>query len=144
VVTFLDPSIDSNDSDVWQWSLSDDLTHYIITTLFEQPRLDSSALIRGSLPHEQVLAWLLTGKHFSPISLEDHGKFRRAAKSRGGNYSMELCEFAVEEVLANGDLVLNFWRRVRDDTGEGGRIIVSCRKGCWEQLQQLGGWENRP
>ncbi len=144
MVTFIDSNKDLNESDVYQWTLSDDLTNYIITTVFEQPRLDSSALIHGTLPDGQVFTWLLTGKRYTAISLEDHRKFRRAAKSRGRNYSMELCEFAVEDVLANGDLVLNFWRRVRDDTGEGGRIILSCGRGCWEQIQHLGGWENHP
>src|SRR5713226_3363336 len=103
--------------DIWQWVLPNDLTDFIITNLFEQPRLDSSALIRGRLPNDQTSAWLYTANCYQAISGDDHEKFRRAAISRGGSYSMEMCEFVVEDVLASGDVVLNFWRRVRDDTG---------------------------
>ena len=123
-----------------EWALPNDLTHYIMTTLFAQPRLDSSAIVRGRLPNDVVRTWLYTANQYQEISLADYDKFRKAAKSRGGSYSIELCEFIVEEVLAHGDVVLNFWRRVRDDTGEGGRIILAYRDG-WEQIQQLGGWE---
>ncbi len=125
-------------------SLSNTLIDYIITTIFEQPRLDSTALIRGRLPDGQVFAWLYAAGQYQPISLADHEKFRRAAKSRGGNYSMELCEFVIEEVLANGNVVFNFWRRVRDDTGEGGRIILEQKDHTWHQGKHLGGWENHP
>ena len=130
--------------DIWQWDLPIDLADFIITNLFEQPRLDSSALIRGRLPNAEVSAWLYTANCYQSISTDDHEKFRRAARSRGGGYSMELCEFVVEDVLANGDVLLNFWRRVRDDTGEGGRVILSERDGAWCVTQQLGGWENHP
>ncbi len=130
--------------DIWQWVLPNDLTDFIITNLFEQPRLDSSALIRGRLPNDQTSAWLYTANCYQAISGDDHEKFRRAAISRGGSYSMEMCEFVVEDVLASGDVVLNFWRRVRDDTGEGGRVILSQQTGAWRVAQQLGGWENHP
>lgn len=123
------------------WNLSEDLTHYIITTFFEQPRLDSTALVRGRLPNGLVYTWLYSGKQYYPISEKDHEKFRRASKSRGGGYSMEVCEFFIEDVLANGDIVLNYFRRVADDTGEGGRMILSHIDGNWTQKQQLGGWE---
>ncbi|MEP7289225.1 MAG: hypothetical protein ABI947_26030 [Chloroflexota bacterium] len=123
-----------------EWVLPDDLTHYIMTTLFVQPRLDSSAIVRGRLPNDVVRTWLYTANQYLEISLADYEKFRRAAKSRGGSYSIELCEFIVEEVLVHGDIVLNFWRRVHDDTGEGGRVILGYRNG-WEQIQQFGGWE---
>src|SRR5712692_1004731 len=82
--------------DIWQWDLPRDLADFIITNLFEQPRLDSSALIRGRLPNDEVSAWLYTANCYQPISNDDHEKFRRAARSRGGGYSMELCEFVVE------------------------------------------------
>jgi hypothetical protein len=130
------------DTSLSEWALPDDLTHYIMTTIFEQPRLDSSALIRGRFSEANTRTWLYTAGQYTEISVADHEKFKRAAKSRGGGYSMELCEFIVEEVLADGDVVLNFWRRVRDDTGEGGRVILSRRNGQWTQVQQLGGWEN--
>src|SRR5258707_10601997 len=125
-----------------EWALPEDLKHYIMTSIFQQSRFDSSALVRGRLPDDVVRTWLYTGNQYAEISIGDHDKFKRAAKSRGGSYSMELCEFLVEEVLATGDVVLNFWRRVRDDTGEGGRVILSYRNGTWAQVQQLGGWEN--
>jgi hypothetical protein len=131
-------------SGVTQLSLSNSLIDYVITTVFEQPRLDSTALVRGRFQDGQVLTWLYATRQYHTISLDDHDKFRRAAKSRGGNYSMELCEFVVEDVLANGDVVLNFWRRVRDDTGEGGRMILTCKDQQWMTAKQLGGWENHP
>ncbi len=123
------------------WNLSEDLADYIITTFFEQPRLDSSALVRGRLPNGSILTWLYSGRKYYPISQTDHEKFRRAAKSRGGGYSMEVCEFFIEDVLANGDIVLNYFRRVADDTGEGGRMILAYVDGKWTQKQQLGAWE---
>jgi len=123
------------------WNLSEDLADYIITTFFEQPRLDSSALVRGRLPNGSILTWLYSGRKYYPISQTDHEKFRRAAKSRGGGYSMEVCEFFIEDVLANGDIVLNYFRRVADDTGEGGRMILAHVDGKWTQKQQLGAWE---
>ncbi len=130
------------DTELSEWALPDDLKEYILTTIFAQPRHDSSALIRGRLLADITRVWLYTGKQYTEITLADHDKFKRAAKSRGGGYAMELCEFIVEEVLANGDVILNFWRRVRDDTGEGGRVILSHRNDTWAQVQQLGGWEN--
>lgn len=129
------------DTSLSEWVLRDDLTHYIMNTIFEQPRLDSTALIRGRLPADLIKTWLYSARSYQEISLADHEKFKRAAKTRGGGYTMELCEFVIEEVQGNGDVVLNFWRRVRDDTGEGGRIILSCCGGQWSQVQQLGGWE---
>lgn len=127
---------------VSEWTLPETLTHYIMTTLFAQHRLDSSVLVRGRLPNDIAYAWLYTAGTYHQISLKDYDKFRKAAKARGGGYSMELCEFVVEEVLANNDIVLNYWRRTRDDTGEGGRVIVSDGHGQWEQKQYLGTWEN--
>src|SRR5579871_4041721 len=119
-----------------QWVLPDCLVDFIITNLFDQPRLDSSALIRGRMPNDQIASWLYTANCYQPITNDDHEKFRRAARSRGGGYSMELCEFVVEDVLANGDVRLNFWRRVRDDTGEGGRVILTEQEGSWRITQQ--------
>ena len=130
--------------DTGQWVLPECLADFIITNLFDQPRLDSSALIRGRMPNDKVTSWLYNANCYQAISNDDHEKFRRAARSRGGGYSMELCEFVVEDVLASGDVVLNFWRRVRDDTGEGGRLILSQSEGAWRIGQQLGGWENHP
>jgi hypothetical protein len=127
---------------VGEWTLSDTLTHYIMTTLFAQQRLDSSVLVRGRLPNEIIYAWLYTAGTYHQISLKDYDKFRKASKARGGGYSMELCEFVVEEVLANNDVVLNYWRRTRDDTGEGGRVILTCEDNEWRQKQYLGTWEN--
>ena len=124
------------------WNLSEDLVHYIMTNFFDQPRLDSTALVRGRLPNGSVLTWLYSGKKYYPISQTDHEKFRRAAKSRGGGYSMEICEFFIEDVLENGDVVLNYFRRVAEDTGEGGRMILSCVDGKWTPKQHLGAWEN--
>ncbi|HVO43276.1 MAG TPA: hypothetical protein VMT34_11665 [Aggregatilineales bacterium] len=122
--------------------LPNDLAHYIIQTMFEQPSLDSVALIRGKLPGGELRTWLYRARKYIPISAEEHEQFRRAAKSRGGNYGVELCEFTIEEVMHNGDILLNFWRRTRDNTGEGGRVILSCRGAGWHEEQQLGGWEN--
>jgi hypothetical protein len=126
------------------WTLSDELTHYIITTFFDQPRFDSTALVMGKLPDGAVNTWLYTARLFYPISLTDYDKFKRAAKLRGGGYSMELCEFVVEEVLANGNIRLNYWRRVKDDTGEGGRIILANTNGSWGQVKALSVWDSRP
>ncbi len=123
--------------------LPDHLIQYVITTFFEQSRLDSTALIRGKTLGGDVCAWLYSGSMYSAISFADYEKFRRAARSRGGNYSLELCEFTIEEILDNGDVVLNFWRRVRDDTGEGGRVLLSYKPPTWAVAQILGGWENR-
>jgi len=122
-------------------SLSDDLVDYVIVNLFTQPRLDSSALIRARAFDGEVRVWLFSSNQYTEITLDDYKKFRRAAQTRGGGYSMELCEFVIEEVMANGDLVLNFWRRLRDDTGEGGRVILSRRNEQWQQGQRLSGWE---
>ena len=124
------------------WNISDDLTDYIITTFFEQPRLDSTALVQGRLPNDFVCTWIYSGKQYTRISRTDHDKFRRAAKARGGGYSIELCEFSIEDVLANGDVVLNYWRRLADDTGQGGRMILAYVDGVWIQKQKLGAWEN--
>ena len=123
-----------------QWNLSEDLTDYIITTYFEQPRLDSTALVRGRLPSDVVLTWLLRGQEYTPISLTDHEKFRQAAKARGGAYSMEICEFIIEDVLADGDIVLNIFRRRGDDTGKGARLIITRTDGKWTEKQHLSGW----
>lgn len=123
------------------WVLPQDLTHYILTVIFEQPRLDSSALVRGQLPNDETRTWLYSGGRYQEISQGDYQKFKRAAKSRGGSYAMELCEFVIEEMLGSGDIILNFWRRLRDDTGEGGRVILSRRNEQWTQIQQLSGWE---
>jgi hypothetical protein len=84
---------------------------------------------------------MITGKQYYRISQTEHDKFRRAAKSRGGGYSIELCEFTIEDVLANGDIVLNYFRRLADDTGEGGRLILTRVNGIWTQKQKLGAWE---
>lgn len=124
-------------------SLPDHLVYYVITTFFEQSRLDSTALIRGKTSGGDVYAWLYSGSMYSAISPADYDKFRRASRSRGGSYSLELCEFTIEEILDNGDVVLNFWRRVRDDTGEGGRVLLSYQGPTWVVSQILGGWENR-
>ena len=124
------------------WNLSEDLTDYIIITFFEQPRLDSTALVQGRLPNDFICTWIYSGNQYSRISRTDHDKFRRAAKSRGGGYSIELCEFSIEEVLANGDVVLNYWRRLADDTGQGGRMILSHVNDVWIQKQKLSQWEN--
>jgi hypothetical protein len=125
-----------------QWVMPDDLIDFIMTTLFDQPRQDSSALVRGRILYEQQRVWLLVADKYQDIRTADYDKFRKAAKSRGGGYSMELCEFLIEEVRADGDIILNYWRRVRDDTGEGGRVVVSHLPSGWEVIQQLGGWEN--
>ena len=92
----------------------------------------------------EIGTWLYSGKQYYPISQTDHEKFRRAAKARGGGYSMELCEFVIEDVLANGDVVLNVWRRLGDDTGTGGRMILSHVKEAWITKQKLGTWEKYP
>ena len=121
--------------------LSNDLIDYIISTIFEQPSYDSVALVRGKLPGGEIRTWLYKLRKYNPITFDEHEQLRRAAKSRGGNYSIELCEFTIEEVLQNGDIVLNFWRRTRDNTGEGGRVILSCGAAGWYEDQHLGGWE---
>lgn len=54
---------------------------------------------------------------------------------------MQVCEFIIEDVLANGDIVLNYFRRQGDDTGEGGRMILSRVNGKWTQKQHLSAWE---
>ncbi len=126
------------------WPLTEDLTQFIFTTFFNQSRPDSSALVQGRLPGGQVYAWLYTADHDYSISLDDHNKFKEASKSRGGFYSIEICEFMIEEVRANGDLVLNYWRRTRDDTGEGGRVVLSHRRNTWAITQRLTGWRSRP
>src|SRR5438094_490368 len=109
------------------YAVPDDLIEYIIGNMFEQPRLDSISLIRGRLADGRIRTWLYKNNEYQEIFVEDHEKFRQAAKTRGGNYSVELCEFVIEQVLPNGDVTVNFWRRVRDHTGEGGRVILSCR-----------------
>jgi hypothetical protein len=126
------------------WSLTADLTDYIVAAFFEQPRMDSSALIRAKLPDGQLHHWLFTNRQYVTISLEDYEKFKKAAKLRGGAYAMELCEFTVEQVMANGDLVLFHWRRLADESGKGGRIILSHREGYWTVIQKLGGWDATP
>ena len=126
------------------WPLTEELTQFIFTTFFKQSRPDSSALVHGRLPGGQVYAWLYTADHDYSISLEDHDKFKQASKSRGGFYSIEICEFMIEEVQADGDLVLNHWRRTRDDTGEGGRVVLSRRHNTWMVAQRLTGWRSRP
>ncbi len=126
------------------WALPQDLTDYIVETFFQQPRLDSSALIRAKLPDGQVQTWLYSNRKCVPISREDHDKFKKAAKSRGGSYAMELCEFTIEQVLANGDISLFVWRRSGDDSGKGGRMILSYRDNSWMIAQHLGGWEATP
>jgi hypothetical protein len=111
------------------WSLSDDLINAIINTVFEQQ--DSSALIRGVLPNGKAYNWLYTAKRYYPISPSEHEMFWQAAKSRGHHYSLELCDFTIEELRPNGDLVLNFRRRSSDDAGEEGRAILSQRHHTW-------------
>jgi hypothetical protein len=74
----------------------------------------------------------------------DHEKFKEASKSRGGSYTIELCEFEIEDVLDNGNIVLNFWRRTRDDTGEGGRVVLTRKHNNWAMLRRLKGWRSRP
>ncbi len=123
------------------WALPADLTDYIVETFFQQPRLDSSALIRAKLPDGQVHTWLYSNRKCTPITVADHDKFKKAAKSRGGSYAMELCEFTIEQVLANGDISLFVWRRSGDDSGKGGRMILSYRDNSWIIAQHLGGWE---
>jgi hypothetical protein len=81
------------DTSLSEWALPDHLAHYILSTIFEQPRRDSSALVRGRLPDDITLTWLYMGNLYTEIPPADHDKFKRAAKSRGGGYSMELCEF---------------------------------------------------
>ncbi len=126
------------------WPLTEDLTQFIFTTFFDQSRPNSSALVKGQLPGGQVYAWLYTANHEYSISLDDHDKFKQASKSRGGFYSIEICEFMIEEVRANGDLVVNYLRRTRDDTGEGGRVVLSRRHNLWAVVQRLTGWRSRP
>ncbi|HLY28241.1 MAG TPA: hypothetical protein VKQ72_17980 [Aggregatilineales bacterium] len=126
------------------WTQSDGFIAYVIDTFFEQPQLDSTALIRGRWPDGETRTWLYYGREHNPISQAQYDKFRKAAKTRGGVYTMEICEFVVEEMLPDGGALLNYWRRVRDDTGEGGRVIVTQQGDCWIVTTQLGGWENRP
>jgi hypothetical protein len=122
--------------------MPEDLIDFIMTIIFDQPRLDSSALVRGRILYEHERAWLLVSSNYQEITPADYETFRKAAKARGGGYSMELCEFLIEEVRASGDIVLNYWRRVRDDTGEGGRVVLTPMPGGWSTTQNLGGWEN--
>ncbi len=121
------------------WALPDELTDFIITGLFRQTLPEFSALVRGRLPSGQVYAWLYTGDRYYPISLTDHAKFREAAKSRGGNYSLEICEFQIEEQTADGDIILNFWRHIGDESGAGGRVLLSRKRGNWAVAQRLTG-----
>ncbi len=128
------------------WTQSDKFIQYVMDTFFEQPRLDSTALIKGRWPDGEVRTWLYYGRDHNPISQVQFENFRKAAKSRGGVYLMEICEFVIEEVLPNNGVLVNFWRRVRDDTGEGGRVIITEGEDqdSWTVAVHLGGWENRP
>ncbi len=126
------------------WALPDELTSFIITTFFNQTRPDTSALVRGRVPSGQRYAWLYTADRYYPISLEDHEKFREAARSRGGDYSIELCEFEIEEHTAEGDIVVNWWRHVGDDSGEGGRVVLSHKNDAWIIAKRLKGWQKIP
>jgi hypothetical protein len=127
------------------WALPDELTHFIITALFKQVRADTSALVRGKITAGQTQAWLYTADRYYPISLADHAKFLEAAKSRGSEYSIEICEFEIEERARNGDIVLNFWRHFGDDSGEGGRVLVSQQNSnTWAIAKRLKGWWKKP
>ena len=135
--------------DMPAWPLTDELIQFIVATFFAQPRPEASvpvtsALVQGRLPGGQVYAWLYTTDRYYSISLEDHEKFKQASKSRGGSYTIELCEFEIEEVLSTGNIVLNFWRRTRDDTGEGGRVVLTRKHNSWKMLRRLKGWRSHP
>jgi hypothetical protein len=121
------------------WALPDELTNFIISALFKQTLPDFSALVRGCLPNGQTYAWLYTADRYYPISLDDHAKFREAAKSRGGDYSLEICEFKIEEQTADGDIVINYWRHIGDESGSGGRVLLSHKLGAWKIAQPLKG-----
>jgi hypothetical protein len=117
------------------WSLPDELTNFIITTFFKQTRQEMTALIIGELPSGQQYAWLYTPPRYYPISLADHEKFQSAAKSRGGDYTLEICEFTVEKMHDNGSVALKWWRHVADESGEGGRATLVQQHGRWAIAQ---------
>lgn len=124
------------------WTPPTNLLDFVMSTLFEQPRLDSTALVWGKYLDGSIHTWMLTANHYQPITEADYAQFKRAAKLRGGSYSLELCEFTVEEVLADGSIYLNYWRRVADDTGEGGRAVLERDGQHWRVAKKLGGWRN--
>ncbi len=123
------------------WALPDELTNSIITTFFKQERADTSALVKGRLPGGQVYTWLFTADRYYPISRSDYDKFRQAAKSRGGDYTLELCEFEIEDYSDDGDIVLNYWRHFADDSGEGGRVVLVHKQNTWTLAKRLKGWQ---
>jgi hypothetical protein len=124
------------------WALPEALVEFIIQTFFAQKAPGNTALVKGFLPTGQTYAWLYTANHYYQISLDDHEKFRGAACSRGTLYSLELCEFTIEENRPNGDILLNFWRRIGDDSGEGGRALLTQKRSNWVVAQRITGWRS--
>lgn len=122
------------------WALPDDLVEFIIGTFFEQKVPGNTALVKGYLPTGQVYAWLYTANRHYSINLDEHEKFRCAACSRGTLYSLELCEFTIEETRPNGELVMNFWRRIGDESGEGGRVVLMRKLKGWIISERLTNW----
>lgn len=126
------------------WALPDNLVEFIIRTFFEQKAPGNTALVKGYLPTGQVYAWLYTANRHYTINLDEHEKFRCAACSRGTLYSLELCEFTIEETRPNGDIVMNFWRRIGDESGEGGRAILTHSRNGWAISQRQTEWSTVP
>ena len=124
------------------WAPPESLVEFILHTFFAQKVPGNTALVKGFVPTGQTYAWLYTANRYYPISLEDHEKFKDAACSRGTFYSLELCEFTIEENRPNGDIVLNFWRRIGDDSGEGGRALVTHKRNGWAVAQRITGWRS--